>query len=173
MNPAESQKVFEYEWMFIPSPSFMMNLLGPLLRSPLFTLFFCEELALLTTVKKYSGHNNFLLCGKIIQFENDLAIQLIFLPGKRVGSDFPGWKTEDSVPTPTADVKSFGLYYTQCGNLPQGVTDNSHSVLKAGDIYRLQLVAWLSVHPHKHSPISAHNRSSNINWFACCPVVMV
>jgi hypothetical protein len=39
-------------------------------------------------------------------------------------------------------------------HLPQCKTDNPHIVARAGDIYTLQLAAWLSVHPHKCYPIS-------------------
>jgi hypothetical protein len=38
--------------------------------------------------------------------------------------------------------------------------DNSHSVARAGNIYTSQLATWLSGHPHKRYPISAHNCSS-------------
>jgi hypothetical protein len=48
----------------------------------------------------------------------------------------------------------------------------SHSVARAGDIYTLHPAAWLSVHPHKHYPTSAHNCSS-ANWFALLLAAMV
>jgi hypothetical protein len=60
-----------------------------------------------------------------------------------------------------------------CGNLSQFITDSSRNVLKAGDIYMLQLAVWLSVHPHKPYPNSAHNCSSTTNWSASRPVVAV
>jgi hypothetical protein len=77
MHPAEPQKVFEYEWMFHFQPCFYNEFVSPSAKQPSFSLFFCEQFAFLTAIKMCSGHNNFLVCSSIIQFENDLAIQLI------------------------------------------------------------------------------------------------
>jgi hypothetical protein len=44
---------------------------------------------------------------------------------------------------------------------PTSETDNSHRVAGAADIYTSQPATWLSGHPHKRYPVSAHNCSSN------------